>query len=314
MAQKPMEKLIVILGATAVGKTDLSIALAKDLKTEIISGDSLLVYRHFDIGTAKPSLAERQGIPHHLIDICSYRDDYNVATFCREARQLVTKINRAGKIPILAGGTGLYIKALLENYAFQEAPTDLVYRAELESLLAKEGLPFLYALLQQKAPDYAGHLKANDSARIMRALEVLHAGEIPKWQVPTHEVCYDALVIGLARTREHIYARINARVDKMMQAGWLEEVESLLADGIPRTARPMQSLGYKQLNEFLAGECDFSAAVASTKQATRHFAKRQFTWYRKMPYIHWISLENKDFSTAKAELEALVGKRFPAEV
>ena len=290
------DKLIVILGPTAVGKTALSIALAKELETEIISGDSMLVYKGFDIGSAKPSLAEQDGVPHHLIDIREPEENYGVTDFVTEASACIRAINAKGKIPILAGGTGLYVKALLEGYEFNDTDEHGEYRAWLEELGRKQGKEYVHGLLAQVDPESAERLHPNDFRRVIRALEVQHFGgeqisqqrRAGDGEISRSELCYDAIVIGLQRDRQELYGRINQRVELMFQAGLEDEVRSLLARGLDRSTQAMKGIGYKETAAYLAGEMSREDAIELIQKSTRHFAKRQLTWYRKMPYIEWL--------------------------
>ena len=294
------EKLIVILGPTAVGKTALSIALGQKLGTEIISGDSMLVYKGFDIGSAKPDMEERAGVPHHLIDIREPGESYGVTDFVTEASGCIREINDKGKIPILAGGTGLYVKALLEGYEFNETDEHGEYRAWLEELGRKKGKEYVHGLLAQVDPESAERLHPNDFRRVIRALEVQHFGgeQISQQRracagesLERRDLCYDAIVIGLQRDRQELYQRINQRVELMFQAGLEDEVRSLLDRGLDRTTQAMKGIGYKETAAYLAGEMSREEAMELIQKSTRHFAKRQLTWYRKMPYIEWLAAD-----------------------
>ena len=284
------EKLIVILGPTAVGKTDLSIELAKELQTEIISGDSMLFYRGFDIGSAKPALVERQGIVHHLVDNLEPWENFNVTDFVREAKLLIHELNAQGKIPIIAGGTGLYIKALLEGYEFNETADHSDYRQQLTALAEEKGRDYIHGLLQAADPEAAERIHQNNLRRVIRALEVAHFGgeQISRQkEYGEGDLCYNVYVAGLNRERQGLYERINKRVELMFAAGLEQEVQRLLKQGITREMQAMQGIGYKETAAYLAGEMSREAAVELIQKSTRHFAKRQLTWYRKMPYIHW---------------------------
>ena len=288
------ERLIVILGPTAVGKTNLSLQLAAKLQTEIISGDSMLVYRGFDIGTAKPSAEERCGIKHHLIDILSPEENFSVSDFQQRAAQCITAVNAQGKIPVLAGGTGLYIKSLVEGYEFNRFAGDDEYRATLERLAGEKGKAYVHDMLAAVDPQTAARLHVNDFRRVVRALEVYHLGgeKISQKKAPQPDLLYDAYFVGLTRPRPELYERINKRVDLMLSAGLLTEVKSLLASGINREAQAMKGIGYKEPAAYLAGEMSYEEMTDLIKKSTRHFAKRQLTWYRKMPYIHWYDVSS----------------------
>ncbi len=290
------EKLIVVLGPTATGKTRLAVSLAKALGTDVVSGDSMLVYRGFDIGSAKPDAEERGGIRHALVDILEPTANFNVTDFQRLASAEICSVNAAGKIPILVGGTGLYLKALLEGYRFNQEPEDCEYRASLEALARKRGNVYVHGLLEQADPDAASRLHANDLRRVIRALEVSRFGEARISQEKRESgLDYDACVLGLCCERSELYRRIEARVDGMMAAGLEAEVRRLLAAGVPRTAQAMQGIGYKEMAAYIDGKLSLKDAVADIKQATRHFAKRQITWYKKMPYIHWLDIDKLSF-------------------
>lgn len=285
MKNKP--RLLVLLGPTAVGKTALSIELAKRLDAEILSGDSMLVYRGFDIGTAKPTMEERQGIVHHLIDVREPQERYSVQDFQAEASRLIEEITARGKLPFLVGGTGLYVQSLVEGYRFNAASGDPAYRKALERIGEEQGTVAVYAMLQRLDPAAAISIHPNNFRRVVRALEVAHSGKETISREKEQEPPYCAYVIGLERPREELYARINERVDLMMEQGLEEEVRHLLEHGVTRDMQAMQGIGYKELAAYLAGETTREEAVEAVKLATRHFAKRQGTWYRRMKYIHW---------------------------
>jgi len=284
------ERLVVLIGPTAVGKTALSLALARRLDAEIISGDSMLFYRGFDIGTAKPTKEERAAVPHHFIDILAPEASFNVMDFQRLAREEIGRIAARGKLPLVVGGTGLYIKSLLEGYVFNETSGDRAYREKLERLAQEKGKAFVHGLLQEADPEAAARLHVNDFRRVVRALEVASLGNehiSEQREAAGGELAYDAYVIGLRRERQALYARIEERVDAMLEAGFADEVRSLLAEGVPRDCPAMKGIGYREMLAYLAGSMDLPLAAAEIKKATRHFAKRQLTWFRKMPYVHW---------------------------
>lgn len=293
-----MNKVIVIIGPTAVGKTALSIDLAKKLNSEIISGDSMLIYKGFDIGTAKPSVAEQAGIKHHLIDVLEPNSSFSVTEFKERAAELVDNINARGKIPVIAGGTGLYTKALLENYNFNKTSANEDYRLSLEQIAKEQGKEQLHKMLETVDPKSAQRLHINDTRRVIRALEVFHQGgeyiSQDKELNSNNLLAYDAVVIGLNMDRAKLYERINNRVDIMMENGLLDEVKLLLHNGVKKDCQAMQAIGYKELVWYLEGICSLEFAVDKIKQATRNFAKRQLTWFRRMSYIKWYNVtENK---------------------
>lgn len=313
MSSNKKEKLIVILGPTAVGKTKLAVELAKKLNSRIISGDSMLVYKGFDIGTAKPTLDERQGVLHELIDVKEPTDNFNVTDFIEAAREKISEANTAEEIPILAGGTGLYVKSLLEGYVFNSVGADEAYRAELVRLAEEKGKEYVHDLLKKADEKAAARLHVNDFRRVIRALEVHKIGGeriSEKKRLDEDGLIYDALVIGLFRERKLLYERINLRVDEMIKAGLEDEVKALLNSGIPRDAQAMRGIGYKEMIAYLDGELSFSEAVDKIKQATRHFAKRQLTWYRKMPYITRLDIDNMESGELLEAALKLVREKF----
>lgn len=309
-----MERVIAVVGPTAVGKTQVSLELASRLKTSIISGDSMLVYRGLNIGTAKPTVKEQNSILHYLMDIRDPNEAFSVADFKQLAGECIHAENAAGKIPIIAGGTGLYIKALIEDYQLRIPPGDEGLRQDLQLLVDTRGKEHLHQMLCEKDPVKAASLHPNDVRRVIRALEVqmLSTGETPT--ALAYGLQYDCVIIGLMMERGHLYERINQRVDTMIANGLVQEVEMLLRQGTKENSQAMQAIGYKQVIRYLNGECSQLEAVVAIKQATRQFAKRQMTWFRKMPYIIWVS--SADFSSHAAMMEHiynLVAERFSIE-
>lgn len=299
-----MENIVAVIGPTAVGKTKVSIDLAKKLHSQIISGDSMLVYKNMNIGTAKPSMEERSNIRHHLIDILEPSADFSVVEFKELASKHITTINNQGQIPVLAGGTGLYVKALLEGYQFNPTPSDDKLRAHLENLANEHGNQYLHDMLARSVPTAAARLHPNDLRRVIRALEVyqLSGDTISQNKLTDQpELLYNTVVIGLTMDRALLYERINQRVDIMMDQGLIEEVATLLERGLPIHCQAMQGIGYKEIVRHLQGEIDIPTATENIKQATRNFAKRQLTWYRNMPYITWFDVN--DFSNYYTMLE-----------
>ena len=290
-------RVVVILGPTATGKSHCGIELARRFRGEIISGDSMLVYRQMDIGTAKPSAEELQAVPHHLVNILSPDASYSVADFQQQAADLIRQITERGNLPILVGGTGLYIKALLEDYRFSEVEEKPELRRQLEQFAQEQGTEALFARLRTEDPEAAERLHPNDVRRVVRALETALSGDRVSREKQS-ELKYDATVFGLSMDRVFLYERINRRVDRMLEQGLEEEVRSLLKAGLPAGCLSMKSLGYRQMAEYITGKCDFATAVNNIKKGTRHFAKRQITWYKKMPYIQWFTVE-KDLNYEK---------------
>ena len=288
-------QLLILLGPTAVGKTELSIQLAKHLETDIISGDSMLLYRGFDIGSAKPSIEQRLAVRHHLVDELDADMPFSVTEFTMRAAALVRQHEAAGKLPFIVGGTGLYIKALIEGYDFNSAPEHPVFRRCLERIARRRGNAYLHERLLRRDPMTAQRLHTNDLRRVIRAFEVVrYEGTCLSQQSMRKRgtFFYNAFVIGLMRDRARLYERINRRVEAMFADGLVDEVAALLACGVRRDAPAMKGIGYKETAAYLAGEISHAAAVEAVQKATRHFAKRQLTWYRKMPYIRWYDADS----------------------
>lgn len=304
------QRLAVILGPTATGKSHCAIELAKRMNGEIISGDSMLVYRGMDIGTAKPSLTEREGIPHHLIDILDPYESFNVMEFKSRAAALIEEINARGKLPIIAGGTVLYIKALLEDYQFAAAESDIKLRTALEKEAAMTGEAALYAKLVRLDPHAAANIHPHNVRRVIRALEVAMNGETVS-SASSDSVVYNAVVFGLHMERELLYERINRRVNIMAAAGLADEVKKLLNDGADPEWQSMQGIGYRQMVWHCRGGMSLEEALDKVKQATRNFAKRQQTWYKKLPYVQWFSLEEQtDYADVVAAMERILVEKF----
>lgn len=285
-------RVLAIAGPTAVGKSALAVALAQRLDGEIVSADSVQVYRGLDIGSAKPTLAERGGIPHHLIDICDPDERYSVARFQADCDAAVAAIAGRGRLPILVGGTGLYMRAALRAYVFTAAEHDPDLRAALQAEAAARGSAVLHARLAAADPAAAAKLHPNDARRIIRALEVLaqtgrpiSESQVQREAPPRYNYC----LIALTRERAALYQAIEARVDAMLAAGWLEEVRAL-RQRYPEGAPALGALGYAELGQYLAGELPWEEAVALIKRNTRRFAKRQLTWLRAEPRIRWIDV------------------------
>lgn len=283
------EKLVVILGPTATGKSRCGIELAGHFGGEIISGDSMLVYRQMDIGTAKPSFEELSRIPHHLVNILPPDAVYSVADFQQQAAEKIREIAGRGKLPVLVGGTGLYIRALLEKYRFSPVGEDASLRRELEAFARDRGPEALHERLQEADPASAARLHPHDVRRVVRALEAALSGVAVSREREEGPV-YDALVFGLSMEREFLYQRINARVDNMLEQGLEWEVRSLLKQGVPPDSLSLKSLGYRQMVEYIQGQCSLEEAAENIKKGTRHFAKRQITWYKSMPYVQWLEV------------------------
>ncbi len=292
--------LIVLTGPTAVGKTRLSLALAGAVGGEIISADSMQVYRHMDIGTAKIRQEEMQGIPHHMIDILDPREAFNVALFQEGCLKCMEGIYGRGHIPVVTGGTGFYIQALLKRVDFTEEQEDRRYRESLERLAAEKGPEALHALLQEADPAAAAEIHANNIKRTVRALEFHHLTGRPISEHNRRErekdSAYNSCYFVLNDRRERLYAGIDRRVDQMMEDGLAEEVERLRDMGCRRGMVSMQGLGYKEIYAWLEGEATREEAVETLKRDTRHFAKRQLTWFRREKDVIWINKDEFDYS------------------
>ena len=289
-----MAKLLVICGPTASGKTALAVALAKRTGGEVVSADSMQIYRRMDIGTAKPTAEEMDGVPHHMLDVADPGEDYSVARYVEEASACVEDILARGKLPIVAGGTGMYIDNLLAGRTF--AAFTGKWRQILQDRAAKEGIAALYREREQVDPQRAARLHLADEKRIIRALEVWHeTGEtITEHDRRTAALPprYEAARIGLTfADRADMWARIDRRVDQMMAAGLVEEVEGLLSSGVPESCTAMQAIGYKEIAAALRGEVPLEQAVEEVKLRSRQYAKRQRTWFRREPSVRWIVWE-----------------------
>lgn len=295
--------LIVICGPTATGKTKLGVALAHRFNGEVISADSMQLYRGMAIGTAQPTEAEMEGIPHHMIAVADPRETYSAARYAKEASYWVEDILSRGKQPIIVGGTGLYIDALITGRDYAAAPTPAC-RADLQRRAEREGLQTLWTQLQSIDPQAAERIHPNDAKRVLRALEVWYeTGEtITRHDQRTRSLPprYQALTLALTyRDRQSLYARIDARVDEMLRRGLLREVQALSERNLPPESTAMQAIGYKELLPVLRGACPLETAVEAVKRRSRQFAKRQLTWFRRKQGLWWLELgENPDFSEA----------------
>ena len=279
-----MNRLIVIAGPTAVGKSALALRLAQQLDGEIISGDSMCVYRGLDIGTAKPSVSEQKLVPHHLIDIRRPTEPFSVVDFQQLAAAAIEEVNRRGKLPILVGGTGLYIQALLEGYQFNPTPITTL-RDDADST------DTLYDRLNERDPSTAGRIHPNDRKRILRALEVITTENQPLSRDKAAQLRYNCLVFGLTMERQALYQRIDQRVDQMVEQGLLAEVDALLTKGLTANATALQAIGYKEFIAAIQNNLPLETAIEQVKLASRRYAKRQLTWFRRMSYLEWIELD-----------------------
>lgn len=290
--------LVILTGPTAVGKTALSIALAKAIGGEIISADSMQVYRHMDIGSAKIMAEEMVGVPHHLIDVLEPTEAFNVVTFQKLAKEAMEGIYGRGRIPILVGGTGFYIQAVLYDIDFTENDEDVSLRGELEAFAEREGAEALYARLKAVDPASCESIHAHNVKRVIRALEFYEKTGQP---ISAHNEAqrqnaspYQSAYFVLNDRREEIYKRIDLRVDEMVAAGLVEEVQRLKEMGCTKDMVSMQGLGYKEILRYLAGELTLEEAVTLIKRDTRHFAKRQLTWFRREKDVVWLDKQEVD--------------------
>lgn len=305
---KALPRLVVILGPTASGKSALGISLAKRLGGEILVCDSTQVYRRFDIGTAKIPAAEQQGIAHHLVDLVEPDQVFTAGEYRRRALEVLDDVRRREKLPVLTAGTGLYLRALLEGLA--EAPLrSEELRERLRAKAERHGPEYLHRMLARLDPESAARIAARDTQKIIRAIEMRlvtgkTVGEIHRsGRDPL--VGYEVIKIGLLPPRAALYKRIHDRVESMIRAGWIDEVRQLVADGVPADAKPFQFIGYAEWRECLAGRLSKDEALQRIQQATRHFAKRQITWFRKEGTVHWLERFGDDpeiFSATLAKI------------
>ncbi len=310
--------LVVIVGPTAVGKSFVALEVAAATGGEVISGDSMQVYRGMDIGTAKLMSAQRQDIPHHLIDILEPDESFSVADFQNLATQVIEDIHQRGHLPLIAGGTGLYISAVTKGYTLQQIEARPGLREELTKLGEARGGEYLHSLLSEVDPLTASRLHYNDLRRIIRALEVYRTTGQPisalQQQDPSQSR-YQTLCYGLRMDRQKLYARIEARVDQMITAGLVEEVRDLLQRGFRPELQSMQGLGYREITEYLREKCSLATAVELLKRNTRRYAKRQLTWFRADQRIKWLDVEiNKNLTEISWEITQDIRRTFKANV
>lgn len=291
------EQLVAIVGPTAVGKTKLGVALAKAFDGEVLSADSMQVYRGMDIGTAKIKPEEMENIPHHFIDILDPEEEYSVKEFQEQATRLITKLNKQGKLPILVGGTGLYVQAVTHQFQFAQTDRTEEVRLKWENFLKQHGTQALYEVLKERDPVYAKKVHPNNYRRVLRALEITElTGQSMSdyqqdWDKPSP---YQLVMIGLTMERDKLYERINQRVDQMIEQGLIDEVKALLARGLnAEQVTSLQAIGYKEIMLYLEGELSKEEAINLLKRNTRRFAKRQLTWFRRMKEITWFDVTDQ---------------------
>ena len=310
------QKILAVVGPTASGKTSLSIALAKALGGEVLSCDSMQIYRDMDIGTAKPTAEEQDGVPHHLIDIAAADEPFSCAEYAAMAKETIAEIASRGKLPIFCGGTGLYLDGVLRGgNSYEKTETDPEYRAALERMAAEQGAEAVHAMLAAVDPEAAQATHPNNVKRVIRALEIYKTTGLTKTELDRRSVQveseYDALVLGIRfPDTEELYARINMRVDMMIDQGLLDECRRLMDAGVfERSATAAQAIGYKELFPYLRGELPLESCVETLKMATRRYAKRQMTWFRMHGNVVWL---DRSAQTAERELIAMATEKAKA--
>ncbi|WP_147802286.1 tRNA (adenosine(37)-N6)-dimethylallyltransferase MiaA [Alkalicoccus halolimnae] len=306
------QPLVVVAGPTAVGKTAAAINLAEKLNGEIISGDSMQVYRGMDIGTAKVTPAERKKVPHHLIDILSPDTPFSAADFKTRAEEAVKSIRDRGKLPIVAGGTGMYIQSLIYDYSFQHTKEDEAYRLILEEAAEEKGAEYLHNMLEEKDPEAAASVHFNNVRRVIRALEIIHVTGQPlhKEQEEKKISPYNVTLIGLTMDRDQLYGRINKRVDSMIDSGLAAEVKKLVDQGYEHSAA-MRAIGYKEMIPHIKGDTSLEEAAANLKQNSRRYAKRQLTWFRNKLPVSWFDM-TEEREERLSNIEEFVAGIYPS--
>lgn len=303
------ERLLVIVGPTAVGKTELSIELAKRFNGEIVSGDSMQIYRGLDIGTAKVTKAEMQGIPHYMIDIKEPHESFSVSEFQQEARKHISNINKKGKLPILVGGTGLYVQAVAYDYRFTKIGADETFREEQEKFADRFGNEALHQKLKDLDPISYKTIHPNNRKRVIRALEVIEQTGKPfsSYQQKQTEPVYNSIFIGLTMERELLYDRINARVDKMIESGLIEEAYRLYRQQLT-DSQAAQAIGYKELFLYFDGMLSKEEAIQLLKRNSRRYAKRQHTWFKNKMNIKWFDMTENQHKKKQEIFKYVAGK------
>lgn len=290
--------VVCIVGPTATGKSGLSVALAKQIHGEVISADSMQIYRGFDIGTAKIQPHEMDGVCHHMLDVVPPYASFSVAQYCAMARPIMKKMMNECKVPILVGGTGLYIDSLLNGQEFEDMVNDIEYRISLQDMAAQYGNQHVWNMLNQIDPQWAQTLHPNNMRRIIRAMEIYHVTGKTMTQYAkdsTKKNPIHSVYIGLSYAdRENLYKKINNRVDQMILNGLLDEIKGLLQSGVPRDCQAMQAIGYKELIPVLDGAISMEEAIDLIKRNSRRYAKRQLTWFKRNNQIHWIYVDQQD--------------------
>ncbi|WP_163536868.1 tRNA (adenosine(37)-N6)-dimethylallyltransferase MiaA [Gracilibacillus sp. YIM 98692] len=304
-------KVVAVVGPTAVGKTALSIEIAKRFNGEVISGDSMQVFKGLDIGTAKVTETEKQGVPHHMIDLLEPHESFSVAEFQNIVRQIMKDIQLRGKLPVIAGGTGLYIQAILFDYQFADEGSSEVYRSKIEEEIERAGIESVYQRLKSIDPNQAEKVHPNNKRRLIRALEVYErtGKTMTEHQAQQSTALYDSYIVGLEMDRTILYRRINERVDQMINEGLIEEVERLFQQGLANH-QSMRGIGYKEVIEYLQGNQSLADSIELLKRNSRRFAKRQYTWFRNKMPVHWYPIlpetKDKTFKNILTDLEGFL--------
>ena len=299
--------VIAVAGPTAVGKTKFAIEVARRFDGEVVSCDSMQLYKFMNIGSAKPDAEELAQVKHHLVDIIDPRVPFSVAEYQQLAKAAIADVMSRGKVPVISGGTGLYLNSLIYDMDFSSNPGDLTYRKELEKIAEEEGTEAVHRMLQTEDPDAAAIIHPNNTKRIIRALERLHDGEgnvRPFSGILKETDDYEMILVGLTRERQELYDRINARVDILINNGLVDEVKELMAMGLTSDDISMKGIGYKEIIAFLNNEYDLATAVDTVKKNTRHYAKKQLTWYRRYDKINWLNIS--EFNSDEEAIEELI--------
>ena len=301
-----MNKILLLVGPTAVGKTDIAIKLANKLNGEIVSCDSMQIYKFMDIGSAKPTKDEQQLAKHHLIDAVDPREDFSVAMYQEMAKKAIATIIKNGKLPIVAGGTGLYANSLIYDMDFSVSQKNENYRNKLMQIAETKGKQELHDMLKNLDPDAAARIHENNTKKVIRALEILHGGGKARDFENSFKATsdYNVDILGLCRTREELYDRINRRVELLIEAGLVDEVKALIDMGIMDFNIAMKAIGYKELLPYIKGEVTLDFAVDLIKKNSRHYAKRQMTWFKRYENIKWFNLS--DYETSDMALEDML--------
>lgn len=288
------KNVVIIVGPTAVGKTDLSISIAKNLNGEIISADSMQIYKHMDIGSAKPTAEEMDGIKHYLIDEIDPKTEFSVSDYSKLALEYIDKVTEEHKLPIIAGGTGLYVNSILYDMDFSSSKENKELREKYTKLAEENGAEYLHNLLKEKDLEASERIHMNNVKRVIRALEIIEetgslTGDFSNDPVLREDL--NIIFVGLTRNRKKLYARINKRVDIMLENGLLEEVKYLKNLGLDDTNRSMQGIGYKEVLGYLDGKYDYDQMASMIKQSSRRYAKRQMTWFKRYDFIKWFDFD-----------------------